>query len=108
MSVDLPEPLVAYFSAETANDPAALAECFTENAVVKDEGKDIQGRAAIRQWMTAAKNKYQHTTEPLSVAQRDGKTIVTAKVSGNFPNSPVTLEHAFELSGNKIISLEIH
>ena len=28
--------------------------------------------------------------------------------SGNFPNSPVNLEHIFQLRGGKIASLEIH
>jgi hypothetical protein len=38
----------------------------------------------------------------------DGKTVVTAKVSGNFPGSPLNLDHVFELHGDKIASLEIH
>jgi hypothetical protein len=33
--------------------------------------------------------------------------VVLGKVSGNFPNSTVTLEHIFELDGEKIASLEI-
>jgi hypothetical protein len=37
----------------------------------------------------------------------ESRTIVTGKVSGNFPNSPVTLEHIFRLDGDKIASLEI-
>jgi hypothetical protein len=48
-----------------------------------------------------------HTVEPLSAVERNGNTVVTGKVSGNFPNSPVTLEHSFRLEGDKIASLEI-
>ncbi|PYM74471.1 MAG: hypothetical protein DME10_06420 [Candidatus Rokuibacteriota bacterium] len=36
-----------------------------------------------------------------------GKTIVTGRVSGNFPNSPVELRYAFTLAGGKIARLEI-
>jgi hypothetical protein len=45
--------------------------------------------------------------EPLSLIQRDGATIVAAKVAGDFPGSPVTLDHVFRLEGDKISSLEI-
>lgn len=33
--------------------------------------------------------------------------MVIGRVSGNFPKSPVTLEHIFGLEGEKIASLEI-
>lgn len=108
MSVDMPKPVADYFAAEIGNDQEALAQCFAEQALVQDEGQTIHGVAAIKQWMAAAKTKYQHTTEPLSVVRRGGKIIVTAKVSGNFPNSPVQLDHIFGLQDDKIISLEIH
>ena len=39
--------------------------------------------------------------------ERDGGTVVVGKVSGDFPGSPVDLEHAFKLNGDKIASLEI-
>ena len=33
--------------------------------------------------------------------------VVTARVSGNFPNSPANLDHVFEIHGDRIASLEI-
>ena len=54
------------------------------------------------------KKKYDHTVAPLEVALRDGRTILKARLSGNFPGSPVTLEFSFVLEGGKIVSLEIH
>jgi len=53
--------------------------------MVHDEGRTIKGIAAIKAWRIEAGEKYHHTVEPLSVTERDGKTVVTAKVSGNFP-----------------------
>jgi len=41
------------------------------------------------------------------VSTRDGKVVVTGRVSGNFPGSPITLDHIFEIEGGKIVSLEI-
>jgi len=41
------------------------------------------------------------------VSTRDGKVVVTGKVSGNFPGSPISLQHIFEIEGDRIVSLEI-
>jgi hypothetical protein len=100
-------PVAAYFAAEKKADVDALARCFAEDGVVRDEGRTFEGVAAIRQWNAAARDKYHHTIEPIVAVERDGKTVVIGKVSGNFPNSPVNLEHIFGLRGDKIASLEI-
>ncbi len=44
---------------------------------------------------------------PLASAQKDDKTIVTNRLTGNFPGSPIELQFIFGLDGNKIASLEI-
>ena len=103
MPADLPTPIGAANRGETE----ALAQCFAESAVVRDEGKTIQGLAAIRKWMVETKQKYQHTIEPLASTQKDGKTIVTNRLTGNFPGSPIELEFVFTLDCEKIAALEI-
>jgi hypothetical protein len=55
------------------------------------------GLAAIKQWRIEARRKYHHTVAPLGIAQRDGKTILKARLTGTFPGSPVTLEFSFVL-----------
>jgi len=107
MDVDLPTPIASYIAAENSGDPEALAQCFAEDAVVRDEGQTIEGLAAIKQWKAETGKKYQHTIEPLAFAQKDGKTIVTNRLTGNFPGSPIELEFVFTLDGDKIVSLEI-
>jgi hypothetical protein len=57
--------------------------------------------------MAETKRKYQHTMEPLASAQKDDKTIVTNRLTGNFPGSPLDVRFIFGLDGNKIASLEI-
>ena len=52
-------------------------------------------------------NKYQPTVEVIDVAEADGKTILTGRVSGNFTGSPIELSYTFILSGEKIARLEI-
>ena len=106
MTLDLPEPIAAYFTADKG-DSEAVAECFTANAVVKDEGHTYQGRAAIKHWKAEVSAKYQYTSEPFACEQKDGQFVVTSKIAGNFPGSPVVLRFFFGLEGNRIASLEI-
>ena len=106
MTLDLPTPVANYFSADTS-DSEAVAQCFTEKAVVKDEGRSFEGRAAISRWKVDASAKYQYTSEPFVCEQRDGQVIVTSRLTGNFPGSPVNLRFFFRLEGDKIESLEI-
>jgi hypothetical protein len=74
---------------------------------VRDESRTIQGLDAIKAWRAETGRKYAHTVEPLAVSTREGKTVVTGKVSGNFPGSPINLDHIFELDGDRIVALEI-
>ena len=107
MAIHLPTPIDTYFASENARDTEGADRCFAADAIVRDEGRTIEGVAAIKAWRTEAGEKYHHTVEPLSTTERDGKTVVTARVSGNFPGSSVNLDHIFELHGDRIVSLEI-
>ena len=106
ISLNLPKPIAAYFTADKG-DGDAVSRCFTEDAVVKDEGHTHKGRAAIKAWKTDASAKYKYTSEPFAREEKDGKTIITSHLVGNFPGSPVDLRFFFKLEGDKIASLEI-
>src|SRR5882762_1645318 len=105
-SLNLPKPIAAYFAADRG-DGEAVSQCFTDNAVVKDEGHTHKGRAAIKKWKTDASTKYDYTSEPFACEQKDGKTVVTSHLVGSFPGSPVDLRYFFKLEEDKIASLEI-
>ena len=106
MTLNLPKPIATYFTADRAGGEA-ISQCFTENAVVKDEGRTHHGRAAIKEWKTQASEKYQYTCEPFACDQQDGKFVVTSRLTGNFPGSPLNLRFFFGLEGDKIATLEI-
>src|SRR5204863_2086033 len=99
--------IAIYIMAANRCETEAVAQCLAGKAVVRDEGKTIQGLAAIKKWMIETKQKYQHKIEPLSATQKDGKTIVTNRLTGNFPGSPIELEFVFTLDCEKIAALEI-
>lgn len=104
-ALPLPEPIAAYFAAE--HNPAALAHCFTARAVMKDDGHTYTGINAIQAFMAAASAKYRATSVPFALEREDGVQVVRAKVTGNFPGSPIDLSYRFRLERGLIASLEI-
>lgn len=106
MSLNLPAPIAAYFNADRG-DSAAFVRCFTDDAIVKDEGHTYRGLAAIRQWKADSSQKYTYTSEPFACEDKDGKTVVTSRLTGNFPGSPIDLRYRFGLDLDRIASLEI-
>lgn len=107
MSIALPSAIAAYFAKDKKSDAKGISECFTENAVVIDEGNTYTGRDAIRKWMANASTKYTYTVEPFSIVEEGGKTVVSSHLVGNFPGSPVDLRYFFVIDGDKIAELEI-
>jgi hypothetical protein len=104
--LNLPEPIAAYLDADK-RDGEAVARCFTNQGLLVDEGQTYCGPTAIKAWKTAASAKYSYSSEPLAVEQKDGRYIVTSRLTGNFPGSPVNLRFSFQLERGKIASLEI-
>jgi hypothetical protein len=105
-NLTLPEPIAAYFAADQQN-AEALARCFTAQAVVKDEGRTHTGLDAIRAWKAGASAQYSYTSAPLALEQKHGCQVVTSRVVGNFPGSPVDLRYRFRLERGLIAGLEI-
>ncbi len=106
MPLSLPKPIASYFAADTY-DGAAIADCFTIDAVVIDEDRTHTGRDAIAAWKSEASKKYDYVAAPMSIYDHDDKFIVTARLTGNFPGNPVDLRYAFTLSDDAIARLEI-
>ena len=104
--LNLPDPIAAFFAADP-HGTNAVARCFTTQAVVKDEGRTHTGLEAIQAWQAAASAAYTYTSEPFALEQKDGTCIVTSRVAGNFPGSPVDLQYRFRLERGLIASLEI-
>lgn len=100
---NLPTPLPQYFA---AGDRATIAPLFAPDAVVLDEGEVHRGHEQIAAWLESVESRY-HPRYEIADASQDGtRTIVTFKVSGTFPGSPVTLRQALVTDGSKIRSLE--
>ena len=107
MTVTLPKALAEYFAAANTDDADRVAACFAADAVVRDEGRDIRGRDAVRAWAAEVRRKYRFHAEVMAVEEAAGRTVVTAHLTGDFPGSPVDLRYRFKLGGPDIIALEI-
>jgi len=108
MSIQLPPPIALYVQLENAGDTETLSECFAPNAIVRDEGQTYEGLAAIKAWKAETTKKYHQTVTPLDVAHQQGKTVLTATRTGDFPGSPITVHFDCVLEAGNILSLEIH
>jgi hypothetical protein len=104
--IDLPPPVAACFAADTTG-AEAVAQCFTDGAVVIDERQEYLGRTAIARWKAEASAKFRYSVERRGVNVSGNQTTVTGQVTGDFPGSPVELQYHFTLEGDKIVRLEI-
>lgn len=106
-SVNLPQVVDGYIRASNAHDVKSILACFSDDAVVRDEGETLRGKQAIGGWIAKTIEKYKFKFKPVSAQDRDGKTVVAVEVSGTFPGSPITLEYHFTISSDRIQSLTI-
>ena len=105
-TLHLPDTVTAYFAADRQGADA-VARYFTMQGVVKDEGRTYTGPDAIKAWKLAASSAYAYTSVPLAVERHNGVCLVTCRVAGNFPGSPIELRYGFRLERGLIASLEI-
>ena len=107
MNSEVPGPVATYLAAEKAKDSEILARCFREDAVVRDEGREHRGAAAIEAWHREANAKYRYVVEPLGATASGPNIVVRARVTGDFPGSPIEPRFTFAVSGERIASLEV-
>ena len=103
----LPSIIADLLTAQEKYDSKAFSECFSDDAVVFDEGKTYHGKKEIRQWNEMTNVKYKTKYEPLEISNTEDGIILTAKISGTFDGSPAIIKYHFETKNNKIASLRI-
>jgi len=103
----LPAIITDLLTAQEKYDSKAFSECFSDDAVVFDEGKTYRGKKEIRQWNEMTNTKYKTKYEPLEISDTEDGIILTAKISGTFDGSPAIIKYHFETKNSKIASLRI-
>lgn len=105
--MNLPDSIAALIAAQDNYDAAAYAACFTETAVVIDEGNTYNGRSEIAQWIAKANEDYKTVMTPLKYTESGTFGVLTAEISGTFAGSPIILKYYFEQAAGLIQSLKI-
>ena len=107
ISFGLPRPVAVYLAAVKAKDTEMLALCFADDARVHDENSDYRGLDAIRAWKQETDAKYRYVMDLLDASVSENTVKLRARLTGDFPGSPIELDYTFMLANDKISSLEI-
>ncbi|WMJ89188.1 nuclear transport factor 2 family protein [Anaerocolumna sp. MB42-C2] len=106
-AIPLPQPIAAYYHASDVYDDNLLAGCFAEDAMLVDEEETYYGPKAVSRHILEANRSAKVMTEITNCSEKNGETVVTATISGNFEGSPVPLDFCFTLNDGKIKNLNI-
>jgi ketosteroid isomerase-like protein len=107
MAIKLPRIIKKYVDASNAHDVKSILACFSDDAVIHDEGETLHGKKSIEGWIVKTIEKYKFQFKPLRIKGDDPEVIVAVEVSGTFDGSPVTLDYHFTVENEKILSLTI-
>jgi hypothetical protein len=105
--MNLPKVVADLVKAQDNFDSVAYANCFSETAVVFDEGHTHTGRKEIEKWIADANAQFKTFMKPVSFEEKATESVLKAEISGNFDGSPVVLAYHFELNEELIHSLKI-
>src|SRR5882672_6257553 len=107
MTMQLPPTAAEYVRSINDHDPAAFNALFAEAAFVNDAGREFRGRTAIKSWSDRDIFDAQVTLEVIDATHRDGETVITTKVDGNFDRTklpdPVIINHHITAEGGQIV-----
>jgi len=99
-----------FVTAVNEHNSNAFLSVFTESAVITDEGHEYQGISAIKKWNAEKNIGANITLSPIEITARNGKTILTAGVDGNFDKTglpdPFVMDLYFTHDENLISALE--
>ena len=105
--MNLPKVITDLVDAQNSFDSIAYANCFSETAVVFDEGKKHNGRLEIQDWIQESNEKYKSVMKPLEYTENGSSGVLSAECSGTFPGSPITLKFHFDIIGGEIQQLKV-
>jgi len=107
MKTKLPEIIQKYVDASNRHDVQSILACFSDDAVVQDEGEELRGKEAIEGWIVKTIEKYKFHFEPLRVEHEGVEIVVAVEVSGTFDGSPITLNYHFTIESGQIVSFSV-
>jgi hypothetical protein len=105
---DVPSVVTRYLAAADAQDPQAVADCFTVDGTVLDEGNTYTGRDEILGWRKRTISEWTYTTTISSGAPIGADAYrITARLEGDFPGGVAELRFDFTVRDGLIADLRI-
>jgi len=105
--MELPQLVTKFVETQNTYDSKAYIQCFTETAIVHDDGKTHKGKEAIKAWIEDANERYKSVMKPINYEESASKGVLTAEVSGTFPGSPIVLKFHLGLKDGLIDSINV-
>lgn len=105
--MNLPKIITDLVNAQNSFDSIAYTNCFSETAVVFDEGKTHNGRVEIQHWIEESNEKYRSVMKPLEYTENGTSSVLSAECSGTFPGSPIVLKFHFDIVDGLIQHLKV-
>jgi hypothetical protein len=66
-----------------------------------------RGITAIKKWLASTARKYAFTLPPIRLSRQENEIVLTARMTGDFPGSPIPARFHFALDQGQIAKLEI-
>ncbi len=73
--MNLPKVVSNLVKAQNDFDSTAYADCFSETAVVFDEGKTHTGRKEIEHWIDDANKRYKAVMNPVGFEEKESESL---------------------------------
>ncbi|MDO1450476.1 nuclear transport factor 2 family protein [Rhodocytophaga aerolata] len=105
--MNVPKVIAELVKAQNNQDSIAYANCFSETALVYDEGKNHHGKKEIQEWIAQANQTFKTVMKPIGYTGTATSGVLSAEISGSFPGSPLVLNYHLELKDGLIESLKI-
>ncbi|MCF0065864.1 nuclear transport factor 2 family protein [Dyadobacter chenwenxiniae] len=105
--MNLPKVVADLVETQNNFDSVAYANCFSETAVVFDEGKTHNGKKEIERWIADSNERYKATIKPVGFEEKETESLLMAETSGNFEGSPIVLTYHLEIVDELIQTLKV-
>jgi hypothetical protein len=105
--MNLPNVIRELVKTQNNHDSASYANCFSETAVVVDEGKTYNGKSEIKNWVNKANESINPVMKPLKYRELEKEAVLLAEISGDFDGSPVVLKFYHTIENGLLQRLKI-
>ena len=107
MTPALPKPIAAYVEANAQLDVDGMLKPFAADAVLVDNGKRLEGHAALRTLFEGEVIAVNAIFTPDAGRREGGQVVVEGPAHGDFKGSPIRFTYRFTLDHDAITRLEI-